>query len=442
MFRKVLVANRGEIALRIIRACQELGVKTVVVYSEADRASLPVLLADQAVCIGPAPAARSYLNFARVLEAGYATGCEAVHPGYGFLSERAEFADAAADTHMAFIGPKPEAMRLLGDKIAARELMHKAEVPISPGSIGEIRDLRRAAQISAEVGYPVMVKAAAGGGGRGMRMVNQPRDLETGIRLCQAEAGAAFGDPRVYLEKVIFNARHIEIQILADGHGRVVHLGERDCSAQRRHQKFIEECPSPAVDSTLRRKLGNWAIAAAQASGYTNAGTVEFLVDQQGQCFFLEVNCRLQVEHPITELASGVDIVREQIRIAAGEPLAIPPDAGTLRGHALECRLCAEDPDADFEPMPGRVTRLHLPSGTGVRVDSHLYAGYEIPPFYDSLIAKVVAWAPTRDQAIRRLDRALSETEVEGVITTIPFLRDFLKTPDFQAGRQLTSRRE
>ena len=287
-----------------------------------------------------------------------------------------------------------------------------------------------------------MVKAAAGGGGRGMRMIHHQRDLETGIRLCQAEAGAAFGDPRVYLEKVIFNARHIEIQVLADNHGRAVHLGERDCSAQRRHQKFIEECPSPAVDETLRSKLGGWAKAAALASGYTNAGTVEFLVDRENNCFFLEVNCRLQVEHPITEMATGKDIVREQIRIAAGERLSLPDDAGRLRGHCLECRVCAEDPAADFEPMPGRVSELRLPSGPGIRVDSHLYAGYDVPPFYDSLIAKIIAWAPSRAQAISRLDRALSETVIDGLTTTIPFLRDFLKTEDFRLGRQLASRRD
>jgi acetyl-CoA carboxylase biotin carboxylase subunit len=437
MFRKLLVANRGEVAVRIIRACHELGIKTVAVYSEADRGSLPVLLSDQAICIGPAPALDSYLNAAMVLEAARQTGCDALHPGYGFLSENADFAQATGEWHVQFIGPPHAAMRKLGDKLAARDLARQAGVPVTPGSVGEVRDVREAARLCAGIGYPVMVKAAAGGGGRGMRAIRQERDLETGLRMCQAEAHAAFGDGRVYIEKMVSNARHIEIQVLADTLGDVVHLGERDCSAQRRHQKFLEECPSPAVDEELRHKLGEWAIALCRAAGYSSAGTVEFLVDEERNCFFLEVNCRLQVEHPITEMATGVDIVQEQIRVAAGDRLTVSGGFDRMPGHAIECRICAEDPEADFEPKPGRVTDLHLPGGAGIRVDSHLMPGCAIPPFYDSLIAKVIAWAPDRRQAILRMQRALGEMVVEGVPTTIPFHLQFMQSERFQKGRVL-----
>jgi acetyl-CoA carboxylase biotin carboxylase subunit len=437
MFQKLLIANRGEVAVRIIRACHEMGIGTVAVYSEADRGSLPVLLADRAICIGPAPALDSYLNAAMLLEAARQTGCDALHPGYGFLSENADFAQATGESHLTFVGPPHEAMRKLGDKLAARELARQAGVPVTPGSDGEVRDAREAGRLCAGIGYPVMVKAAAGGGGRGMRVIHQERDLETGLRMCQAEAHAAFGDGRVYIEKMVSNARHIEIQALADAHGNVVHLGERDCSAQRRHQKFLEESPSPAVDENLRHKLGEWAIALCRAAGYSGAGTVEFLVDRELNCYFLEVNCRLQVEHPITEAVTGVDIVREQIRVAAGESLAAPGSFDRLRGHAIECRICAEDQDADFEPKPGRVTSLHLPGGNGIRVDSHLIPGYAIPPFYDSLIAKVIAWAPDRGQAIARLRRALAEMVVEGVKTTIGYQLDFLASERFGQGKVL-----
>lgn len=437
MFHKLLVANRGEVAVRIIRACHELGVRTVAVYSEADRGSLPVLLSDQSVCIGPAPALDSYLNAAMLLEAARQTGCDALHPGYGFLSENADFAQATGESHMTFVGPPHEAMRKLGDKLAARKLARQAGVPVTPGSEGEVRDAREAARVCAGTGYPVMVKAAVGGGGKGMRMIRQERDLETGLRMCQAEAHAAFGDGRVYIEKMVSNARHIEIQVLADAQGSVVHLGERDCSAQRRHQKFLEETPSPAVDENLRRKLGEWAIALCRIAGYISAGTVEFLVDEERNCYFLEVNCRLQVEHPITEMVTGRDIVREQIRVAAGEPLSVAGDSDRLWGHAIECRICAEDPEADFEPKPGRVLGLHLPGGPGIRVDSHLMPDYAIPPFYDSLIAKVIAWAPDREQAIRRMRRALGEMTVEGVTTTIPFQLQFLQSERFQQGKVL-----
>jgi acetyl-CoA carboxylase biotin carboxylase subunit len=437
MFHKLLVANRGEVAVRIIRACHELGIKTVAVYSEADRGSLPVLLSDKAVCIGPAPALNSYLNAAMLLEAARQTGCDALHPGYGFLSENADFAQATGEWHVKFIGPPHEAMRKLGDKLAARALARQAGVPVIPGSEGEVRDVREAARVCAEVGFPVMVKAAAGGGGKGMRMIRQERDLETGMRLCQAEAHSAFGDGRVYIEKMVGSARHVEIQVLADEHGNVVHLGERDCSAQRRHQKFLEECPSPVVDESLRHRLGGWAIALCRAAGYASAGTVEFLVDEQRNCFFLEVNCRLQVEHPITEMTTGVDIVREQILVAGGERLTETDSYDRLRGHAIECRICAEDPDADFEPKPGRVADLRLPAGIGIRVDSYLMPGCAIPPFYDSLIAKVIAWAPNRNEAIPRMRRALAEMKVGGITTTIPFLLQFLQSERFQQGKVL-----
>lgn len=422
MFRKILIANRGEIALRILRACRELGVKAVVVYSEADRHSLPVILADQAICLGPGPALDSYLNMARVLEAGYVTGCDALHPGYGFLAERPGFVEATADTHMTFIGPSPDTMRRLGDKIEARKLALQVGVPFVPGSVDEVRELTQAARIAAEIGYPIMIKAAAGGGGKGMRLVRSERELETGFRLCQAEARAAFGDGRVYIEKMITNFRHIEIQILADRFGNIIHLGERDCTAQRRHQKYREEAPSPVVHPELRTKLGDWAIALARASDYIGAGTVEFLVDDQQRCYFIEVNCRLQVEHPITELITGIDIVRTQILIAAGEQLPkIVHHTGSLRGHAVECRICAEDPDADFEPKAGCISELHFAGGPGVRIDSHLMPGYSIPPFYDSLIAKIITWAPDRHTALARMRRALEETIIRGIPTTIQF---------------------
>jgi acetyl-CoA carboxylase biotin carboxylase subunit len=439
MFRRILVANRGEIAVRIVRACHDLGVEAVVAFSEADRDSLAVKLADRTVCIGPGPAPESYLKMARVLEAGYVTGCEALHPGYGFLSESADFAEATGDTHMKFIGPGPAAMRWLGDKIAARQLALKAGVPVVPGSDGEVADLRKAGRLCRDIGYPVMVKAAAGGGGRGMRLIREARDLETGLRLCQAEARATFGDARVYVEKLVRNRHHVEIQVLADELGNVVHLGERDCSAQRRHQKFLEESPSPLVTGVLRHRLGEWAVALAREAGYSGAGTLEFLIDDHGHASFIEMNCRLQVEHPVTEMVTGVDIVREQIRVAAGERLSITGGFERLQGHALECRICAEDPDAEFEPKPGRVTTLELPGGNGVRVDSHLTVGCWIPPFYDSLIAKLIVRAPTRDQAIARMDRALAETVISGVPNTIGFLRQFLQGEAFRTGRYRVS---
>ena len=439
MFKKVLVANRGEIALRIIRACREAGVPAVAAYSEADRDSLPVLVADEAVCIGPPASADSYLNVSRILSAAEITGCDALHPGYGFMSESAEFVEAAESVNVKFIGPSAPTIRLMGDKIEARRTVSAAGVPVLPGSEGEVRDSKEAARLCKELGYPVLVKAAAGGGGKGMRIVKREKDLESGFRMCQAEAKASFGDPRVYVEKYVSKAHHVEVQILADRNGRVVSLGERDCSAQRRHQKLLEEAPSPIVDDAMRDRLGSWAIAAARAAGYVSAGTVEFMVDKEGNCFFMEMNARLQVEHPVTEEVTGIDIVREQLRIAAGEPLDLPDDAGRLRGHAIECRIYAEDPDMDFEPSPGLVTEVRMPGGPGIRVDSYLMPGYRVPPFYDPLVAKIISHGPDRETATARMDRALAETEIGGIATTIRFHRRLLRSGRFQRGQLTTA---
>ena len=438
MLKKVLVASRGEIALRIIRACRDAGIASVAAYSEADRESLPVLVADEAVCIGPPAPKDSYLNVARILAAAEITGCDALHPGYGFLSESPEFVEATESCNLVFIGPKAETMRLLGDKIAARRAAREAGIPALPGSDGEVRDAKEAARLCGELGYPVVVKAAAGGGGKGMRIIRRERDLESGFRMCQAEARASFGDPRVYVEKYIAKSRHVEIQILADRHGTVVHLGDRDCSAQRRHQKLLEESPSPVVNADLRSRLGDWALAAARASDYVNAGTVEFILDEDGSCFFLEMNARLQVEHPVTEEATGIDIVREQLRIAAGERLTLDSGQCTPRGHAIECRIYAEDPDEDFEPSPGLVTEVRLPGGPGTRVDSYLLPGYRIPAQYDSLVAKIITRGRDRAEAISRMDRALAETEIGGVATTVKFHRRLLRSGRFLRG-QLTT---
>ena len=438
MFKKLLVANRGEIALRVIRACRDMRIPSVVTYSEVDRDSLPVLLADEAVCIGPAPTQDSYLNVSRILSAAEIAGCDALHPGYGFLSESPEFAEATESCKIAFIGPAADTIRLLGDKIESRRTAFEAGVPVIPGSDDEVRDAKDAAKIARELGYPVLIKASAGGGGKGMRLVRREKDLDTGFRMCQAEAKAAFGSPKVYVEKYIADAHHVEIQVLADRHGTVLHLGERDCSAQRRHQKVLEESPSLLVDGPLRRKLGSWAIAAARAAGYLGAGTVEFVLDKDGNCYFMEMNARLQVEHPVTEMVTGVDIVREQIRIADGEKLEFPVDVAEPRGHAIECRICAEDPDADFEPSPGLVTELRLPDGPGIRVDSYLLPGYRIPHHYDPLVAKVIAWGADRDQAIARMERAMAETEIAGISTTVGFHRRLLKSSRFLRGKVTT----
>ena len=436
-FSKLLVANRGEIALRVIRACRELSLPVVVVYSEADRNSLPVMLADDAVCVGPGPATESYLIASRVLSAAAVTGCDALHPGYGFLSENPDFAEAVATCNVTFVGPSPETMRLLGDKVEARRRMKAAGVPIVPGSDGPLAFSRETAKFCADIGYPVLVKAAAGGGGKGMRVIKREIDLETGIQMCMAEAKRSFDDQRVYIEKYLTGARHVEIQVLGDRHGTVIHLGERDCSCQRRHQKLIEESPAPGFTAEQREQLGAWAVAAAKAAGYVGAGTVEFIGDDTGAFYFMEMNARLQVEHPVTEMVTGADIVREQILIAAGEKLN--PGLGRApKGHAIECRIYAEDPDADFQPCPGFLTEVILPGGPGIRVDSALVPRSDVPRFYDPLIAKVIAWAPDRTAAIARMDRALAETRIEGVKTTTGFLRRLLRNPRFLRGKVTT----
>ncbi len=438
-FKKVLVANRGEVSLRVLRALRELGISSVVVYSEVDRDTLPVLMADEAVCIGPGPAQQSYLNAARILSAAKVTGAQAVHPGYGFLSENADFADAVASSGLTFIGPSAPTMRLLGDKLAARDRMRQAKVPVVPGSDGPLSDLRQVTALCRDLGFPVLVKAAAGGGGKGMRIVRSDDELEAGIRLCQAEAHRSFGDERVYVEKYLSQARHIEVQVLADRHGTVVHLGERDCSAQRRHQKLLEESPAPGLSAEARRMLGDWAVAATRAAGYEGAGTVEFICSADGECYFMEMNARLQVEHPVTEMVTGVDIVQEQVRIAAGLPLTQTEPVRTLRGHALECRVYAEDPDADFKPVSGHVSDVLLPAGPGVRVDSALTPRCTVPSFYDPLVAKVITWAPNRELALARMERALAETRIEGIPTNVEFLRRLLRNPRLQKGKVTTS---
>ncbi|MDQ7041129.1 MAG: acetyl-CoA carboxylase biotin carboxylase subunit [Rhodothermus sp.] len=434
MIRKVLIANRGEIALRVIRTCRELGLKTVVIYSTADRDSLPVRFADEAVCIGPPPSSESYLRIDRIIAAAEVTGADAIHPGYGFLSENADFSAICADHGLKFIGPSPEAIRLMGDKSLAKETMRKAGVPVVPGSDGVIENVKQGLKVAAEIGYPVMLKAAAGGGGRGMRVVQREEDFERQFNAARSEAEAAFGRPDVYLEKFIVQPRHIEIQVLGDGKGNVIHLGERECSIQRRHQKLLEEAPSPIVDEDLRRRMGEAAVRGAQAVNYEGAGTIEFLVDADRNFYFMEMNTRIQVEHPVTEEVTGFDLIEQQLRIAMGEPL---PSQTTVQieGHAIECRINAEDPFKNFSPSPGKITVFHPPGGPGVRLDTHVYAGYVIPPYYDSMIAKLIVRAPTRQQAIRRMLRALEEFVIEGVRTTIPFHRQLLEHPDFQAGR-------
>ncbi|MCS7228447.1 MAG: acetyl-CoA carboxylase biotin carboxylase subunit [Candidatus Kryptonium sp.] len=434
MFRKILIANRGEIALRIIRTCKELGIKTVAVYSEADRYSLHVKFADEAVCIGPGPSKESYLNIPRIIAAAEITNAEAIHPGYGFLSENAMFAEICESSGIKFIGPTPDAIEAMGDKSLAKETMKKAGVPVIPGSDGVVNSLEEAREIANEIGYPIMLKAAAGGGGKGMRMVNSDDELENAWQTARAEAEAAFGNPALYIEKFIEKPRHIEIQVLADEHGNVIHLGERDCSIQRRHQKLIEESPSPIVTPELREAMGQAAVKGAKSVKYRNAGTIEFLVDKDGNFYFMEMNTRIQVEHPVTEMVYGVDIVREQIRIAAGEKLGIKQKELKPNGHAIECRINAEDPYKGFRPSPGKITALHFPGGFGVRIDSHIYQEYVVPPYYDSMIAKLIVHAKSRDEAIRRMLRALEEFVIEGIHTTIPFHIKLLNSPEFRSG--------
>ena len=434
MFKKILIANRGEIALRVIRACRELGIRTVAVYSEADANSLHRRLADEDVCIGPGPSRDSYLNVSRIMSAAEITDADAIHPGYGFLAENAEFAELCTKCRIKFIGPSAEVIAMMGDKSEAKKAMRKANVPVTPGSQGLVSDIDEATKLANEMGYPVIVKAAAGGGGRGMRVAHTQIALSTALATAQAEAEKAFGNAGVYIEKYIENPKHVEVQILADEHGNVIHLGERDCSVQRRHQKLIEESPCPIMDEKSRKKLGDAAVRAAKAVNYANAGTIEFLMDQDKNFYFMEMNTRIQVEHPVTEQVTGIDLIKEQIRVAAGEKLTIRQDDVKLTGHSIECRINAEDPSRNFMPSPGMVTTYHVPGGPGVRIDSHVYEEYVIPPFYDSMIAKLIVTAANREEAIRRMDRALAEFVIEGVATTIPFHQKVIRSEEFRKG--------
>jgi acetyl-CoA carboxylase biotin carboxylase subunit len=441
VFKKVLIANRGEIALRVIRACKELGVATVAVYTEADQDSLHVRYADESVCIGKGPSKSSYLHIPAILSAAEITDAEAIHPGYGFLSENAHFGEVCRDCKIAFIGPSPETIRLMGDKIQAKHTAKGAGVPLVPGSDGPVTSEQQALEIADKAGYPVIIKASAGGGGRGMRIAHTAASLSNAYNTASAEALAAFGNGEVYLEKYVEEPRHVEIQVLADAHGNVIHLGERDCSVQRRHQKLVEESPSPALTPEIRERMGAAAVACAKACGYVNAGTVEFIFDKHNNFYFMEMNTRIQVEHPVTEQVTGVDLVKEQIRIAAGLPIseAYLKSPMHLRGHCIEVRINAENPDKDFMPSPGRITMYHAPGGPGVRVDSHAYQEYVIPPYYDSMIGKLIVSGRDREEAIQRMQRALEEYVVEGVFTTIPFLRKVMAHPKFQSGRFNTS---
>ena len=435
MFKKVLIANRGEIALRIIRACKELGIPTVAVHSEADTDSLHVSFADEAVCIGPAPSNESYLDPRRIISAAEITGADAIHPGYGFLAENADFADMCENSGIKFIGPSAQVIRDMGNKSRAKEMMIKAGVPVVPGSEGVVESLEQGLAIAEEIGYPIILKAVSGGGGRGMRIIRAKEDFETNFQMAQAEARGAFGDPSMYIEKYIENPRHIEIQILADEHGNVVHLGERECSIQRRHQKLLEEAPSIAIDPELRQRMGSVAAKGAKGVGYFSAGTIEFLLDDDHNFYFMEMNTRIQVEHPVTEIVANMDLVKEQIRIAAGEKLGVRQKDIEIKGHAIECRINAEDWEKNFMPNPGKVEVFHLPGGPGIRIDSHVYQQYQIPPFYDSLIAKLIAYGRDREEALARMNRALDEFFIEGVKTTIPFHKKLINHPDFVSGK-------
>ena len=431
---KVLIANRGEIALRILRSCREMGIATVAVYSTVDRNALHVQLADEAVCVGEGPSNRSYLNVPNILAAATSRGVDAIHPGYGFLAENDKFAEMCRDHGLIFVGPSPHAIRSMGDKSTAKTTMQSVGVPTVPGSEGLLSGTKEAAELAASMGYPVMIKATAGGGGRGMRLVQSPDQLDTLFKAAQGEAEAAFGNPGLYMEKFIDRPRHVEVQVLADRHGNVVHLGERDCSIQRRHQKLLEEAPSPALDPELRRRMGEAAVAAARCIDYEGAGTVEFLLDRSGGFYFMEMNTRIQVEHPVTEMVTGVDLITEQLRIAGGEPISVLQDDIQLRGHAIECRINAEDARHNFRPAPGRITGWLPPGGPGVRVDSHVYTGYDIPPFYDSLIGKLIVWGTDRTHALSRMKRALNECAVTGIPTTVDFHLEMIERPEFING--------
>jgi len=434
MFRKVLIANRGEIALRVIRACRELRISTVAVFSEADRDSLHVRLADESVCIGPPPAMQSYNHVARLISAAEVTGADAIHPGYGFLSENAHFAEVCGSCGFVFIGPTPEMIRKMGDKAEARRTMAAAGLPVVPGSDGTLESVEAALEIAKQINFPVIIKAAAGGGGRGMRVAWDEKQLRAGLGIAQAEAGSAFNNNAVYIEKFIIRPRHIEFQIFGDTHGNLIHLGERECSVQRNHQKLIEESPSPFLSETKRREVGALAVRGAGTIGYVNAGTIEFLFDQDGSFYFMEMNTRIQVEHPVTEEVTDLDLVKEQIRVAAGEKLSVAQDEVEWRGHAIECRINAEDHEHGFRPSPGQITYWYKPGGPGIRVDSHVYAGYTVPSHYDSMIGKLIAYGKDRPEALRRMEIALEEIIVDGIKTTVPFHRMALRDPRFQAG--------
>jgi acetyl-CoA carboxylase, biotin carboxylase subunit len=435
---KLLIANRGEIALRILRSCRELGIATVAVHSTVDRNALHVQLADEAVCVGEAPSSKSYLNIPNILAAATSRHADAIHPGYGFLAENDGFAEICAAHGITFVGPSPESIRAMGDKSTAKATMQRVGVPTIPGSEGLLANPEEASRLAEQMGYPVMIKATAGGGGRGMRLVTAAAQLENLFKAAQGEAEAAFGNPGLYMEKFIDRPRHVEVQVLADRHGNVIHLGERDCSIQRRHQKLLEEAPSPGLDPALRQRMGDAAVAAARSIGYEGAGTVEFLVDRTGNFYFMEMNTRIQVEHPVTEMVTGVDLIAEQLRIAGGEPISFRQEEVRLTGHAIECRINAEDPRHNFRPAPGKITGWLPPGGPGVRVDSHVYTGYEIPPFYDSLIGKLIVWGIDRDAALKRMRRALSECAITGIPTTIEFHLALLDRPEFQRGEVYT----
>ncbi len=434
MFNKILVANRGEIALRVIRACRELGIRTVAVYSEVDAESLHIRFADDAVCIGPPPARDSYLNVPRLIAAAEVTGADAIHPGYGFLAENAEFAEICERSEIVFIGPTADQIRKMGDKAVARRTMMEHKVPVVPGSNGGVATVEEALEQAREISFPVLVKAAAGGGGKGMRVAPDEEAFAKSYQAARTEAEAAFGDSTVYLEKFLVRPRHVEIQVIGDRHGRIEHLGERECSIQRRHQKLIEEAPSVAVTPKLRRAMGEAAVRAAKAIDYHSAGTVEFLLDEDGSFYFMEMNTRIQVEHPVTEMVTGLDLMTEMIRVAAGEKLSLPANPATFRGHAIECRINAEDPAHNFRPSPGEITVFHPPGGPGVRVDTHMYQGYRVPPHYDSLIGKLIVHGDTRAIALARMRFALESFIIEGVPTTIPFLLELLSDPRFVEG--------
>ena len=429
MFKKILIANRGEIALRIIRSCKELGVSTVAVYSEADKEALPTFFADEAVCIGPSQSTGSYLKVPNIMSAAQITGADAIHPGYGFLAENADFSEICADSKIKFIGPSPEMINNMGDKAFAKETMRKVGVPVVPGSNGTLKNFEEGLKIAEEIGYPVMLKATAGGGGKGMRIVWKKDEMANAFQTASAEAGAAFNNADMYLEKYIENPRHVEIQIMGDKFGNVYHYGERDCSVQRRHQKLIEESPSPIVDEELRKKMTDAAILGAKSVNYEGAGTVEFLVDKHKNFYFIEMNTRIQVEHPVTEMVNGIDLIKEQILVASGQPISKKPEKQT--GHSFEFRINAEDPEHNFRPSPGRIGYLHFPGGFGVRVDSHIFNDYVIPPYYDSLIAKLIIWGDDRNLAIQRAKRALEEFAIEGIKTTIPFHKKVLENEQF-----------